>query len=53
MDIGGLEVGMVEEKDKKSAGVNIVNSDKRVGGGGDRGQDLFKRKRPSRKRTCI
>ena len=30
MDIGGLEVGMVEEKDKKSAGVNIVNSDKRV-----------------------
>ena len=30
MGIGGLEVGMVEEKDKKSAGVNIVNSDKRV-----------------------
>jgi hypothetical protein len=30
VDIGGLEVGMVEEKDKKSAGVNIVKSDKRV-----------------------
>ena len=29
VDSGG-EVGMVEEKDKKSAGVNIVNSDKRV-----------------------
>ena len=28
MDIGGLEVGMVEEKDKKSAGVNIVNSER-------------------------
>ena len=36
MDIGGLEVGMVEEKDKKSAGVNIVNSGKKVGGTGDR-----------------
>lgn len=27
---GGGEVGMVEEKDKKSAGVDIVNGNKRV-----------------------